>query len=94
MLARTRSWTGSRDRIKIILTGTGVMISVLIPHFGLQPCQLVFQILVLPEQILHHLVTILLALELIQLALQPLDVLLRPCPDGTLGLTVIRPLPG
>lgn len=59
-----------------------------------QPFQLALQSLVPLEQVLHRLVAILLALELIQLALQSLDVFLRPCPDGTLGFTVIRSLPG
>lgn len=63
-------------------------------HSFPQPLQLALQGLVPLEQVLHRVVAVVFALELLQLALESLNVLLRPRPDGTLGLTVICSLAG
>ena len=78
----------------ILLTGTGIRVSVWKSHAFPQPFQLALQSFIPLEQVLHRLVAILLALELLQLAFKPFNVFLRPCPDGTLGLTIICSLAG
>jgi hypothetical protein len=52
------------------------------------------QRLILPLQLLNSLIAAVPALQLLHFLLQPLNVLLRPGPDGTLGLAIIGTLPG
>lgn len=86
--ARVKSGSG--------LTMTGIMVAVRMrhPHAFPEFLELRLESLVPLDQVLDGLVAVVLALELVQLALESLNVLLRPCPDGTLGLTIICPLPG
>jgi len=63
-------------------------------HVLLQATQLVLESLVPSEEVLDRAVTALVAAELVELALEALNVLLCAGADGTLGLAVVGPLAG
>lgn len=75
------------------LTRIWVRVSVWDSHALPQSLKLGLEGLVPLDQVLYRVVPVVLALEVLQFPLEALDVLLCPCPDSTLRLTVIRPLP-
>lgn len=63
-----------------------------VAHVLPEPGNLLFEELVPTEKLLDFSVAALDALELGQFTLQTLNVLLGPCSDGSLSLTVVGPL--
>lgn len=63
-------------------------------HVLTQTHQLVLECLVAPKQFLDRLVATLLALEVLELTLQTVDVLLRPSSNRPLRLSIVGPLAG
>lgn len=62
-------------------------------HVGvLEPAHLVLESAVAAQELLHRLVAALVAAELVELALQTLNVFLCAGADGALGLAVVGPL--
>lgn len=77
----------------VSLTRIWVRVSVWDSHTLPQSLELGLEGFVPLDQVLYRVVSVVLALEVLQFPLQAFDMLLCPGPDGTLRLTVIRPLP-